>query len=97
MSEEDIQSLITENFVAYFGEKARNVESWVIQRWDNEEYARGGHFGICPPNVLTQYGAGIAEPVGNLSFAGTEAAPYWSGFMEGAIQAGEIAASKILE
>jgi monoamine oxidase len=94
-SEEDIQVAVVEDFVKFFGSKARDVESWVIQRWDNEEFARGGHFAVCPPNVMTQYGAAITEPVGHIYFAGTEASPYWSGFMDGAIRAGEIAASQI--
>ncbi|PVH71903.1 amine oxidase [Cadophora sp. DSE1049] len=96
-TESEIQAAVVEDFVKYFGPKAREVEEWVIQRWDNEEFSRGGHFAICPPNVLTQYGPAITEQVGGIFFAGTEAAPYWSGFMEGAIRAGEIAADKICQ
>ncbi|KAL2068437.1 hypothetical protein VTL71DRAFT_16535 [Oculimacula yallundae] len=96
-TEEEIQEAVVEDFVKYLGEEARNVESWVIQRWDNEEFARGGHFALCSPNVMTQVGSAISEPVGNLFFAGTEASPVWAGFMEGAIRAGEIAAEKIIQ
>lgn len=96
MTEEEIQTAVVEDYVHYFGPRARDVEHWVIQRWDHEEYAKGGHFAVCPPNVLTVYGPAITEPVGNIFFAGTEASPYWSGFMEGALQAGEIAAERIL-
>ena len=95
MTEEEIQAAVVEDYVKYFGLKARDVESWIIQRWDNEEFSRGGHFAICPPNVMTQYGTAITEQIGNIFFAGTEASPYWSGFMDGAIRAGEAAAEKI--
>lgn len=93
-SEADIQQLVVEDFVNFFGPKARDVKEWIIQRWDREEYSRGGHFAICPPNVMTQFGNTITERVGNLFFAGTEASPYWAGFMEGAIRAGESAADQ---
>lgn len=94
-TEEEIQAAIVEDYVKFFGPKARDVESWLIQRWDLEEFSRGGHFAVCPPNVLTQYGAAITEPVGHIYFAGAEASPYWAGFMDGAIRAGEIAADRI--
>lgn len=37
----------------------------------------------------------IREPVGRVYFAGTETATEWSGYMEGAIQAGERAAREV--
>ncbi|XP_078795613.1 amine oxidase [flavin-containing]-like isoform X2 [Oryzias latipes] len=38
----------------------------------------------------------LREPVGRLFFAGTETATEWSGYMEGAVQAGERAAREIM-
>ncbi|KAL9562619.1 hypothetical protein ACKAV7_013183 [Fusarium commune] len=96
-SEEEIFAVVTEDFVRYFGPKAREVQSWVLQRWDNEEFSRGGHTGLFPPNVWTQFGPALTKPVGGIYFAGTEASSYWAGFMEGAVIAGEAAAKKILE
>lgn len=97
LSEADIQKLVVEDYVNFFGPKARNVEQWIIQRWDHEEYSRGGHFALCPPNVMTQFGKTIRERVGNLFFAGTEASPYWAGFIDGAIRAGEAAADQVCQ
>lgn len=37
----------------------------------------------------------LREPVGKLYFAGTETATEWSGYMEGAVQAGERAAREV--
>uniref|UniRef100_A0AAQ5YD37 Amine oxidase n=1 Tax=Amphiprion ocellaris TaxID=80972 RepID=A0AAQ5YD37_AMPOC len=42
------------------------------------------------------YGRLLREPVGRLYFAGTETATEWSGYMEGAVQAGERAAREVL-
>ncbi|KAK2674169.1 Flavin amine oxidase [Fusarium oxysporum f. sp. vasinfectum] len=97
VSEEEIFAAVTEDFVRYFGPKAREVQSWVLQRWDNEEFSRGGHTGLFPPNVWTQFGPALTKPVGGIYFAGTEASSYWAGFMEGAVIAGEATAKKILE
>lgn len=96
-SDDDIQKLVIEDFVKFFGPKARNVTEWIIFKWDLEEYSRGGHFALCPPNVMTQFGKTIRERVGNLFFAGTEASPYWAGFIEGAIRAGESAADQVCQ
>lgn len=37
----------------------------------------------------------LREPVGKLYFAGTETSTEWSGYMEGAVQAGERAAREV--
>lgn len=96
-SEDEIRRLVLKDLVAYFGPRAKNVREWVIQRWDNEQYSRGGHFAICPPNAMTRFGEALTQSIGNMYFAGTEASPYWAGFMDGAVRAGEIAADAILE
>ncbi|EXK27624.1 monoamine oxidase [Fusarium oxysporum f. sp. melonis 26406] len=95
-SEEEIFAAVTEDFARYFGPKAREVQSWVLRRWDNEEFSRGGHTGLFPPNVWTQFGPALTKPARGVYFAGTEASSYWAGFMEGAVIAGEEAAAKIL-
>ncbi|XP_045144212.1 amine oxidase [flavin-containing] B [Echinops telfairi] len=38
----------------------------------------------------------LRQPVGRIFFAGTETATHWSGYMEGAVEAGERAAREIL-
>jgi len=39
----------------------------------------------------------MREPVGPIHWAGTETATSWTGYMEGAVQAGERAAREVLE
>ncbi|HEY5926676.1 MAG TPA: FAD-dependent oxidoreductase [Kofleriaceae bacterium] len=48
-----------------------------------------------PPRALSA-GARWREPIGRLHVAGTESATTWPGYMEGAIDAGERAASEVL-
>ncbi|XP_023238270.1 amine oxidase [flavin-containing] B-like [Centruroides sculpturatus] len=64
--------------------------------WMAEQYSGGCYTAMFPPGFLTRYGKVIREPVGRMYFAGTETAVSWSGYMEGAIQAGERAAREVL-
>jgi monoamine oxidase len=85
------------DYKKYFGDKATDVTEFVLQRWDLEEWSRGGPVAIAPPNVLTKYGSALRSSVGGLHFAGTETSPYWTGYMDGAIRSGERVAKEILE
>uniref|UniRef100_G3MP60 Amine oxidase n=1 Tax=Amblyomma maculatum TaxID=34609 RepID=G3MP60_AMBMU len=64
--------------------------------WAGEQYAGGCYTCMMPPGFLTTFRNGIREPVGRLFFAGTETASQWSGYINGAIQAGERAAKEVL-
>uniref|UniRef100_A0A8C2JGY3 Amine oxidase n=1 Tax=Cyprinus carpio TaxID=7962 RepID=A0A8C2JGY3_CYPCA len=66
------------------------------KNWCEEEYSGGCYTACFPPGIMTQYGRVLREPVGRLYFAGTETATEWSGYMEGAVQAGERASREIL-
>ncbi|XP_041453825.1 amine oxidase [flavin-containing] B-like [Lytechinus variegatus] len=69
---------------------------YVEKNWMEEPYIGGGYVGFTPPGVITKYCKVLREPIGRLYFAGTETATKWSGYMDGAIQAGERAAREIL-
>jgi monoamine oxidase len=49
-----------------------------------------------PPGTLSQFGHALRQPVGALHWAGTETAVEWTGYIEGAIEAGERAAGEVL-
>ncbi|CAL1582569.1 unnamed protein product [Knipowitschia caucasica] len=66
------------------------------KNWCEEEYSGGCYTAYFPPGILTQFGRVLREPVGKLYFAGTETATAWSGYMEGAVEAGERAAREIM-
>lgn len=92
----EIRDLVTEDYVRYFGPKAADVEQWVIQRWDNEVYSRGAPTALAGSGTLTRYGTALREACGGIHWAGTEAAEYWIGYMDGAIRSGERAAREVL-
>ncbi|XP_072301022.1 amine oxidase [flavin-containing] [Eucyclogobius newberryi] len=66
------------------------------KNWCEEEYSGGCYTAYFPPGILTQYGRVLRQPIGRLYFAGTETATVWSGYMEGAVEAGERAAREVL-
>ncbi|XP_051762061.1 amine oxidase [flavin-containing] [Ctenopharyngodon idella] len=77
-------------------EEALHPVHYEEKNWCEEEYSGGCYTAYFPPGIMTQYGRVLREPVGRLYFAGTETATEWSGYMEGAVQAGERATREIL-
>lgn len=69
---------------------------YMDKNWMEEEYSGGCYVSNFLSGVLTQFGNELRKPLNNIYFAGTESANYWAGYMEGAIQAGERSARKIL-
>uniref|UniRef100_A0A8C9DUA5 Amine oxidase n=1 Tax=Prolemur simus TaxID=1328070 RepID=A0A8C9DUA5_PROSS len=66
------------------------------KNWCEEQYSGGCYTAYFPPGIMTLYGRVIRQPVGRIYFAGTETATQWSGYMEGAVEAGERAAREVL-
>ncbi|XP_021528957.2 amine oxidase [flavin-containing] B isoform X2 [Aotus nancymaae] len=66
------------------------------KNWCEEQYSGGCYTTYFPPGIMTQYGRVLRQPVDRIYFAGTETATHWSGYMEGAVEAGERAAREIL-
>lgn len=91
-----LREAVIANFVACFGEQAREVREWKIADWGAEEWTRGCPTAIAPPGLLTAYGPALREPVGRIHWSGTETAGYWTGYMDGAVRSGERVAQEIL-
>jgi len=63
----------------------------------NEPYIGGCYTSYAPPGFLTNFGPILRENIDKkIFFAGTETSFNWSGYMNGAIDAGERAAREIL-
>lgn len=83
-------------FARMFGDEARRPAHYIEKDWEADPWARG-----CPAATFT---AGTAvealphlrEPHGRVHWASTETAREWSGYMEGAVEAGERAAAEVL-
>ncbi|XP_038658015.1 amine oxidase [flavin-containing] [Scyliorhinus canicula] len=77
-------------------EEALHPVHYEEKNWCEEQYSGGCYTAYFPPGILTQYGKIIRQPFEKIYFAGTETATEWSGYMDGAVQAGERAAREIL-
>lgn len=95
-STDEVRAAVLKDYATYFGDKAKSPTSFVLQRWDNEGFSRGGPVAFAPPGVLTEYGAALRKPVGGIHWAGTETSTYWNGFMDGAVRSGERVAKEVL-
>ena len=72
---------------------------YIEQDWSAEQFSGGCYTDIMPKEVLSSLREQLWVPCGNngqLVFAGTELATRFSGYMDGAVQAGERAAYEIL-
>jgi monoamine oxidase len=83
-------------FVRLFGPQAADPVGYAEQAWAAEEWSGGGPTSNFGPGGWTELGPTLREPVGRIHWAGTETATVWSGYMEGALQAGERAAADVL-
>ncbi|TXG89357.1 amine oxidase [Rhodococcus rhodnii] len=83
-------------FAGYFGDEAREYIDYSLFRWDDEEWSWGGPVATSAPGVLTTYGHALRDPAGVVHWAGTETSDYWTGYMDGAVRAGERAAAEIV-
>ncbi|WP_338697655.1 FAD-dependent oxidoreductase [Streptomyces sp. Q6] len=95
-SEAEVKAAVLKDYVTYFGAKAASPTGFVLQRWDNEGFSRGGPVAYAPPGVLSRYGAALRQPVGGIHWAGTETSSYWNGYMDGAVRSGERVAREVL-
>ena len=60
--------------------------------WAEEEFSRGCYGCYMTTGRWTGYGEALRAPIGPLHWASTETAEVWSGYMDGAVRAGEAVA-----
>ena len=80
--------------VEQFGAAAGSPIDYVDVDWGADPWSAGCVAGVGPGVLST--GARWREPHGRIHLAGTESALAWPGYMEGAIEAGERAATEVL-
>jgi monoamine oxidase len=83
-------------FARYFGREALHPIGYVDLAWAAEQFTRGAYGSFNPPGVLTSLHDPLAEPVGGLHYASSDASGRWPGYMDGAIRSGRAAAARVL-
>jgi monoamine oxidase len=84
-------------FERLYGPRAAQPLEYAEQTWSEEDWSGGGPTSNFGPGGWTECGPALREPSGRIHWAGTETATVWSGYMEGALQAGERAAAELTD
>ncbi len=85
---------VLETFAELFGDPARSPLDYLEADWSIDPWSAGCVAGT-PPGTLST-GATWRGAHGRIHLAGADAAVQWPGYMEGAIEAGERAASEVI-
>jgi monoamine oxidase len=91
----DRRKAVLEGFARFVGPEAMNPIEYVEHDWTHERWTMGSPIAAAVPGAITSFGSTIREPFGRVHWAGTETSTYWSGFMDGAVRAGERAAAEV--
>ncbi|MDI1483970.1 flavin monoamine oxidase family protein [Polyangium sp. y55x31] len=95
-SPEERKKAALDSFTRFFGPSAAAPIDYVDQDWPAERWSRGCYSMVLGPGVLTAHALALRAPVGRVHWAGTETARVWTGYMEGAVEAGERASDEVL-
>lgn len=79
-----------------FGTDSPEPVAYVDRDWAAQRWVGGGYSGVMRPGGWLRCGSAIREPVGTLHWASAERATTWTGYIEGALESGERAASEVL-
>lgn len=97
MAEAERRAAVLACFARLYGPRAEHPLDYAEQVWSEEEWSGGGPTSNFAPGGWTECGPALREPLDRIHWAGTETATVWSGYMEGALQAGERVAAEVLE
>lgn len=95
-SEDARKRIVLSDLASYFGDAATRPVQFVEMNWAAEKWTGGAYNAVLAPNTLTTYGPAMGQAVGRIHWAGTEMSPKWTGYFEGAVQAGYAAAHAVL-
>ncbi|GFN78483.1 amine oxidase [Plakobranchus ocellatus] len=90
------QNAVLEHLSTFFGPQVCTFLDYAEKDWNLEHLSHGSPVSYLSPGGMGLYAITVRRPEGRLHFAGTETATIWSGYMSGAIQAGEASAMAVL-
>ncbi|MFE7599341.1 flavin monoamine oxidase family protein [Streptomyces sp. NPDC057494] len=88
------QEALLKDLAALFGPEAARPLRVVEQSWVDEPWI-AGCVSTRAPGVMTRYTDAVTAPVGRIHWAGTEAAPEFEGYLEGAVRAADRAVEEV--
>jgi monoamine oxidase len=97
LPEHERHAAVLDRMADLFGPRARRPEQLIERSWADEPWTRGCYAGYFGPGGWTAFGAALRRPVGRLHWAASETATIHHGSMDGAVLAGERAATEVLD
>lgn len=94
LTDEERINLIVGEVEKRFPGSSDLIKNTATIAWPNEPYTRGSYMALAPREVIVHWKT-LQEPAGRLFFAGEHATPI-QGYMEGAVESGQRAATTIL-
>jgi monoamine oxidase len=91
------RTAVLEGFAKVVGPQALEPIEYVEHDWTHERWTKGGPVALMGPGTTTAFGSTIRKPFRRVHWAGTETSTYWSGYMDGAVRAGDRAAREVLD
>ncbi|BFZ02776.1 hypothetical protein BsWGS_05815 [Bradybaena similaris] len=90
------QKAVLDHFAVFFGPEVFTFLDYIEKNWNDEPFSWGAPVSYVTPGGSANFAKAIRRPEGRIHFAGTETATIWSGYMSGAVQAGERSALEVL-
>ncbi len=90
------RAAVLRQWAAVFGPKAARPVEYLDQDWCREAWTAGCYVGLFGPGDMRELAPRLRRPDGRIHWAGTETATVWTGYIDGAIEAGERAAAAVL-
>ncbi|MBL8581614.1 MAG: FAD-dependent oxidoreductase [Rhizobiaceae bacterium] len=97
LSPPERRQVVLSKLAQALGPEALEPAEFMEKVWADEEWSAGASSPFLMPGALTTIRGDLREPVGPLHWAGTHMSREYRGYMEGALSAGEDAATRILE
>jgi monoamine oxidase len=91
------RALVLDQFALWFGDKARSPVEYLDFQWDAQPLHRGCPVAVPGPGAIVGFRETLRQSEGAIHFASTETALEWSGYMDGAIQAGQLTAAEVIQ
>ena len=93
---EELKTGFVEFLSASLGPLDEEILSFHYHNWISDENSLGGYLSTPGMGQWKKLPEGFLPKTGRISFAGTEYAHQWRGYMEGALESGERAAAAVL-
>lgn len=97
MSQTERFDAVKQHLGEIYGAQAARPVAMAEKDWNTDPWTHGCPVGMMPTGTMSTVGSALRTPFGRLHWAGTETARTSVGFMDGAVEAGERAASEVFE